>query len=271
MKTRVLAIALMTASVLLTEGVAIAQAPPRPGPPSGMPGLQPAQGAKPQAATNLFLVSPPANAIIQPGSGVMIAWTGGVPSWKVNVSLIDYTAWVAVAGVASNIPNSTGSQTWQFPTTLDCSHKYQFYIAEANNATWTYGPVFTIKCDIELVKTHSSALGYTLTILNKGSKFTGPGTISIADNLPTGMKAVSGLGTPNPLAWAMVPPNTVGPAPVNITYAIPAGTTIASNSTIGSYTFQTMIDQKNCATAKLSLTNGPASETNTANNTACAQ
>ena len=68
-----------------------------------------------------------------------------------DVQLIDVDAWTVVAGVATNISNS-GELNWTFPSSLPfegpCGRTYQFYVQNVQRTEWTYGPHFTVVCEI---------------------------------------------------------------------------------------------------------------------------
>ena len=111
--------------------------------------------AAPALAQAPFVItSPPAGSILSPGQAVTVLWTGGDPSWSVDVYLIEVTPgfpFAVVAAVAGSIPNS-GMVNWTFPSSLPfggpCGHTYQFYVQEVTQITWTYGPHFTVVCEI---------------------------------------------------------------------------------------------------------------------------
>jgi hypothetical protein len=99
------------------------------------------------------ITSPPAGSVLAPGQPVTVLWTGGDPAWTVHVLLIEVTPGLpfAQAGTVASMPN-LGTVTWTFPTSLPfdgpCGHSYQFYVEEATQITWTYGPHFTVACGI---------------------------------------------------------------------------------------------------------------------------
>ncbi len=83
------------------------------------------------------------------GQPVTIQWTGGDPSWTVDVQLCDVTMWTVAAQAAWSVPNN-GSFEWTFPTAMPeylggpDGHVYQFYVQNVQRTMWTYGPCFTI-------------------------------------------------------------------------------------------------------------------------------
>lgn len=268
------------AAVALCVGLALSSAPAvaqQPAP----PGLQPPGGptskvGHPGAAQTcaFTLTAPTLNALLPAQSNVIITWTGCPANWHVNLSLIDITTWQNLVTFASNIPN-TGSRTWTLPL-LDCSHTYQFYIAEVANQTWTYGPKFKVKCgyDIKLVKAKTGT-NYTITLLNLGSPIVGPAKITILDSLPCGVKVTGGSGGGvSGGTWTMSPgAGTLGPAPITLTYTIGSGTTVSTGQQIALFSINAVVQiPKNCATATILSVNGvPVTETDTTNNTDCAQ
>ncbi|MBI3859101.1 MAG: hypothetical protein HY296_02515 [Thaumarchaeota archaeon] len=98
-----------------------------------------------QSATNFVLNSPAAGSVLSAGcSTVTITWTGGNSTWLVNLTLYSQSPFVVVAAIAAGIPNS-GSFTWTVPSNIaPAVNNYGVYIEEVNQATWTYGPLFTI-------------------------------------------------------------------------------------------------------------------------------
>jgi archaellum component FlaF (FlaF/FlaG flagellin family) len=109
------------------------------------------------AQPGFVITSPPEGSVINPGQAVTITWTGGVPTWSVDVYLIELTPgspFAAVAVPASDVPNSGTLTNWPFPSHIDygtfhystCGHTYQFLVQEVSQITWTYGPHFTVAC-----------------------------------------------------------------------------------------------------------------------------
>ena len=111
------------------------------------------------AQVPFVITSPTEGSSISPGQAVTIQWTGGDPSWYVDVSLIELTPgfpFAAVAVPAWHIPNSGMVADWLFPSEIHygtfhydtCGHTYQFYVQQVNQIAWTYGPHFTVVCQI---------------------------------------------------------------------------------------------------------------------------
>jgi hypothetical protein len=90
-----------------------------------------------------------------------VFWKGGPSPANINIYLIDIKHWVAIAVVASNIanvpPGEIGMVPWTIPANFrpsdDCDTpstyplkygRYQIYIEEIAQLTWTYGPEFAI-------------------------------------------------------------------------------------------------------------------------------
>lgn len=102
-------------------------------------------------ATEPFVITtPPADSTFALGQDVTIEWTGGDPSWLVDVSLIDVFNWTVAETVATGTPN-THAIDWTFPIDhpLDgpSERMYVFYvqyIEDGAHVDWTYGPLFTI-------------------------------------------------------------------------------------------------------------------------------
>jgi hypothetical protein len=240
-----------------------------------VPGLQAPPGPTTSRAAGFTLTVPPNNAVLPAQSNVAIQWTGGNPTWKVYLSLVDIAAWTAVTTVANNIPNS-GSFNWTFPSSLGCNKNYLFYIAEVNNQTWHYGPAFTLQCappayDIKLLKVKTGT-SYKITLVNVGSPIVGPAKITVQDTLPGGLTVMGGQGSAP--TWTMTPSAPiVGPQQITLTYNILTATTIPQGGTIGWFNLGAVVDIKqNCAKVTiLSVNNTVVTETNVANNTVCVQ
>lgn len=99
------------------------------------------------------ITSPPAGAVVSPGETVTLMWTGGDPAWMVDVALIDETVGVVALWIELTGPND-GSLTWVVPSSLPgegpCGHTYRFYVQESSQATWTYGPEFSVSCGLSV-------------------------------------------------------------------------------------------------------------------------
>ena len=106
-------------------------------------GLGPGNTARAQQP--FVFTTPAAGAVLCTGQPVTITWTGGAPSWSVNLSLINVSTWSVAAVVATGLSN-TGSYAWNLPANLPCPGTYQFYIEDTQATTWTYGPSVTIDC-----------------------------------------------------------------------------------------------------------------------------
>jgi len=107
------------------------------------------QAPPPSAIPGFKIIAPTAGSVFAPGQEVPVRWTGGSPSWSVNVSLIDSAAWTVVKSAASNLPNR-GSLSDTFPTTLSfdgpCGRSYLYYVENVERTTWTYGSLFSVVC-----------------------------------------------------------------------------------------------------------------------------
>jgi hypothetical protein len=91
-----------------------------------------------------------------------IFWKGGPFPADVTIYLIDIKSWVAIAVIAPQIPNvptgDIGVFKWSIPVNFrpsdDCDlpaavypdkyGRYQIYIQDVSQTTWTYGPEFAI-------------------------------------------------------------------------------------------------------------------------------
>lgn len=143
------------------------------------------------------------NPILIAGSTTQITWTGGDPSWNVNLSLTDVEAWTVATSIARDIPNN-GSFTYTIPTELrfdgSCGRTYLFYIENVQRTEWYHSPTFTIVCDITSVidgigfginaderyswiRSVQSGIGENDLILNPVGGNVGIGTITPETNL----------------------------------------------------------------------------------------
>jgi hypothetical protein len=77
------------------------------------------------------------------GTSHTLYWSGGNPTWNVNLALIDVTNNLTVQFFNMNGLNN-GETVYTLPANLP-SGTYSFYIEEVAFATWTYGPSFTIQ------------------------------------------------------------------------------------------------------------------------------
>jgi hypothetical protein len=97
----------------------------------------------------LAVASPPPGVSALPGETVTIAWTGGRPDSRVDVSLVEETSRRNVSTVAIAIPNS-GSTRWTLPAALRneglCGRLYQFHVQVVDRSHSDYGPAFTVAC-----------------------------------------------------------------------------------------------------------------------------
>lgn len=94
-----------------------------------------------------FLITAPAQgSVFTTGQTVTVEWTGGDPAWTVDLQLIDDDIYTVVRGVGGLA--NTGSYEWTFDANLTCGHLYQFYVQDRPLGYWTYGPQFTIVCEI---------------------------------------------------------------------------------------------------------------------------
>jgi hypothetical protein len=226
-------------------------------PPAGLasgPSLQRGPSARSAAVSCTFtLTNPNSSSTFTAGQSTTINWTGCPPTWKVNLTLVDYDAWTSVGTFANNLQNG-GSYTWTLPQNLACNRRYEFYIAEAANQTWSYGPVFRLKCNIEVTKervgsTYKITLrnvgpGNIVPLLNAGSQQTNSVPIfNFSDALPAGTSLTAGSGT-GPGVWQVPGGNITGPFNFNFRFTSPA--TIAPGQVIGVYTFNINSAGKNC-------------------------
>lgn len=107
--------------------------------------------AAPSPPAPLALTSPAAGSTVSAGQPVTIEWTGGDPSWAIDVLLIQVPPFEIAAFVVESVPND-GTFSWTFPTALPyhgspCGNTFQFYVQEHSTPiSWTYGPVFTVVC-----------------------------------------------------------------------------------------------------------------------------
>jgi len=106
--------------------------------------ISPSGGGTPSPAptfTNFVVVSPSSGTLCA-GSSTTIVWTGGLPTWNVEIALIDVTHWITYSIIVPSTPN-TGSYPWTVPPTLPPS-TYAIYIQEVSAITWIYGGGFVV-------------------------------------------------------------------------------------------------------------------------------
>lgn len=102
--------------------------------------------------TQPFVITSPAGgSTFALGDAVTVEWTGGNAGTPVDVSLIDVDNWTVAAMVGWGIPND-GIEAWTLPSSHPlpgpCSRTYQFYVQDINQERWTYGPTFTVVCEV---------------------------------------------------------------------------------------------------------------------------
>lgn len=94
------------------------------------------------------LISPTEGSLVPAGQPITVTWTGGDPSWDVNLVLIDQEIFTVVQGFGV-LPN-TGSRVVTIPATEGpggtCGREFRFYVENSPRTTWIYGPVFTFVC-----------------------------------------------------------------------------------------------------------------------------
>ena len=139
----------------------------------------------------------------------------------------------------------------------------------------------TAEVDVSLAKkfAQSPEAGrgtFTLTVKNEGAPIAVGTTIKITDPVPAGV-SLTGFGGTSGASWSCTPGFSVnGPNTLTCTYTgtlpIASGAVLPAlvlNATLASAGSQTGI-YANCATVALSTAAGPVTESNTANNRACA-
>lgn len=270
---RVKQLALLAAAVALGAGMPLfaasaAGSPPGAAAKPAVPGLQPPK----VMSTGFTLVAPAANVQLNPGGSVTVTWTGGDPAWKVNLSLVDVDAWAVATSVASSISNGSPSFSWTFPASLPCNRRYEFYVAEVTNITWTYGPVFRLKCDVKVVKQHVGST-YVVRLVNgaypivplisPASQQTRSVPIfSVTDAVPAGI-TITGGGGSGPGTWTPTTVSAVGPASLALKFTLNTQTTIAPGGLIAQYNLGA-ITPKNCASEAMSVSDALTGGTITA-------
>ena len=106
----------------------------------------------PCASEPLTLLAPDTSMELLPGQPVDILWTGGLPEWNVNLTLVDAGSQTPLETVAVAEPN-TGDFRWTIPggQQLHCDADYQFLLEQAPAGGGTpldaaYGPPFRVAC-----------------------------------------------------------------------------------------------------------------------------
>lgn len=109
----------------------------------------------PALAYDPFQITSPAGAILNPEQPVTIQWTGGDPTWAVNIGLIDLDRNTVVGNAALSIPNS-GTFAWTVPSPSSlpfdgpCGRAYYFFLGNVQSTSWTYGGGFSVVCEIPI-------------------------------------------------------------------------------------------------------------------------
>ena len=128
-----------------------------------------------QAQPGFALLTPTAGELVPAGQPVTVTWTGGDPSWSVNVLLIDQATNTVVYGFG--VAPNTGSRVVTIPN--PCGHTYLFYIENSPRTTWTYGSVFTVVCSVSIADGDVAAL---IAAINAANANPGPDIINLAPN-----------------------------------------------------------------------------------------
>ena len=108
--------------------------------------------AAPVSAQPAFeLTSPTEGSLVPAGQPITVTWTGGDPSWNVNLQGIDVAANTVVDHLPEQGGFGVGPNTGSRIVTLGterCGRQYRFYVENAQRTGWRYGPVFTVVCRI---------------------------------------------------------------------------------------------------------------------------
>lgn len=166
------------------------------------------------AQTPFNLTYPAAGALVVPGQPVTVQWTGGDPSWSVDVQLLD-AALNQVVATVPGLPNN-GSLAWTFPTMTGalktCGRTYRFYVQNAEITSWAYGEFFTTPvCPLELVAPAAGAVvipGQPVTVQWTGGEPSWSIDVQLlnaANQVVAGVSAVPNTGS---LVWDF--PMTIG-------------------------------------------------------------
>ena len=94
------------------------------------------------AQAPLAVTNPTGSVIWAQGGTYAVSWTGGDPSWQVNVHLVNTVTWAVAGSIALNVPNS-GSATYTVPVTI-APGTYLVYVEEVTQLSWVYGEYFPI-------------------------------------------------------------------------------------------------------------------------------
>jgi len=126
--------------------------------------------ARDAQAQGFTLTAPAQGSVFTIGQTVTVEWTGGDPSWTVEVQLLnldDFTVNSGAGGLAN-----TGSYDWTFVPHSPCGHTYAFYVQNSQRTEWTYGSSFTIACVIPVAIDIKP--GSAVSAINPASKGTTP-------------------------------------------------------------------------------------------------
>ena len=228
-----------------------------------IPGLK-APGGTTSTLSALTVVAP-ATGPLNPGGPVLIHWTGGVSSWTLTLVLVDYDAWQSLGAFATASNSGSQSYNWTLPSSPAVQPPLWDLHRRGNPVTWTYGPVFRLKCDVQVVKSHTLSTyviklvngNYPIApLLNPASQQTASVPIfTVTDTVPLGLTLTSGVGT-GPGTWtpaSFTTPITNTSKTFVYRMNTPSSVMIPPAGLIATYTFQATPFPKNCASEAMSV------------------
>jgi hypothetical protein len=232
-----------------------------------------ASPAPASATPPLVLLTPAATDQLAPGAAVNVTWSGGLPGWQVKIRLRDVDAWTFGPFLTTSTPNATPTTPWTVPTSLWCNRRYALAIAKVGDP-WTDGPVFRLKCDVQVFMVHSGP-NFIIRLRNGAypikplinpvaSQTRNVPFFRVTDAMTANVTLTAGgtpagpMGTWSPLST----PGAVGPATLpTFTFSVTTQTTIWPNQWIAQYTLPgtsvpvANFRVENCASEAMSVSN----------------
>jgi hypothetical protein len=176
------------------------------------------------AFASCFAISQPASGVeVTPGLPFTVTWTSCAGVSAVDIYLVDLDGYVALSNLVTATPNN-GTASVSFPTTnLPCNRRYVLMMRDAavfSNESW--GPGFTVKCDIRVTKQGKPG-NYKITVTNNGTNPIIPlinptalqkrsvPVFSFSDTLPNGVTLTSVSGQTGAGVWTLPTLPITGP------------------------------------------------------------
>jgi len=97
---------------------------------------------------NFAWISPTAGQVFATGSTQTLVWSGGDPSWTVDLLLINVDLWRVVRGGPPGPTANDGTESWTVPATLPAG-TYQMYVQNTQRTDWKYGFHFEVVATLD--------------------------------------------------------------------------------------------------------------------------